>query len=85
MESGLLLRGSDKMPLIKITGQGLCSIALLTGVLWGCFVAERLTISRARANAHHALEQIEVLRRKAHTLPASMPNARKNPPRPSVG
>ena len=51
---------------MRITRQGLCSIALLTGILWGCIVVERRTIAHARADADHALSEIRALQLKKH-------------------
>ena len=61
------------MPLMKITGQGLCSIAALTAILWGCLIVERLTIASARAEGNRALEQIRALQVKKGIFPAAAP------------
>jgi hypothetical protein len=61
---------------MKITRQGLCSIAVLTALLWGCIVVERLTVLRARANAYHALDQIHRLQMKRHLVPVTAPESR---------
>lgn len=62
-----------QMPLLKITGQGLYSIAALTAILWGCLIVERLTIAHARADGDRALEQIRVLQLKKGIFPAASP------------
>jgi hypothetical protein len=61
------------MPLMKITGQGLCSIAALTALLWGCLFAEKLTIAHARADGDRALQQIRALQLKKGIFPAASP------------
>jgi hypothetical protein len=61
------------MPLIKITRQGLCTIALLTSLLWGCIVVERFTVARARAEGYRALQDLRVLQYKRRMVPAAAP------------
>lgn len=73
------------MPVMKITRQGLCSIAVLTAVLWGCIVVERRTVVRARANAYHALGEIHRLQLKRHLVPVAAPESRPDPQRPAIG
>jgi len=73
------------MPVMKITRQGLCSIAVLTALLWGCIVVERLTVLHARANAYHALEEIHSLQLKRHLIPVTAPESRPNSQRPAIG
>lgn len=73
------------MPVMKITRQGLFLIAVLTALLWGCIVVERLTIVRARANAYHALDQIHILQLKKHLVPVAAPESRPDPQRPAIG
>jgi hypothetical protein len=73
------------MPLIKITGQGLCSIAILTGVLWSCLLVERRTVENARAEAYRALDEIQVLQRKQHAIPAASPVFRPHRSIPAIG
>lgn len=73
------------MPLLKITGHGLLSIAVLTGLLWGCFIVEKLTVQKARANAHQALQQIRVLQLKKRITPAALPTFQPHQANPSMG
>jgi hypothetical protein len=70
---------------MRITSQGLCSIALLTAVLWGCIVAEKRTIAHARAEADRALSEIRALQLKKHIVPAAAPVERSRQARPSLG
>ena len=73
------------MPLIKITRQGLCSIAVSTALLWGCIFVERLTVARAREDAYRALQEIRELQIKKQVIPAAVPGFRPQPARPAVG
>ena len=43
------------MPIVKITGRGLATIACAVALLWGCFIGERVTARRAyrRARQNH--------------------------------
>jgi hypothetical protein len=73
------------MPVMKITRHGLCSIAVLTALLWSCIVLERLTVLHARANAYHALDEIHRLQLKRHLVPATTPQSRPDSHRTAVG
>jgi hypothetical protein len=73
------------MPLMKITGQGFCWIAVLTGILWGCLFVERLTIAHAQMNGYRALDEIHQLQLKKSVIPTASPIAKPRPPRPLVG
>jgi hypothetical protein len=73
------------MPLMKISGQGICWIAVLTGILWGCLLVESLTIAHARANGYRALEQIHEMQLKKSIIPTTTPTAQPRPARPLVG
>ena len=73
------------MPLMKITGQGICSIAALTAILWGCIFVERLTIAHARVTGYRALEQIHQLQLKKSLIPTASPALQPRPVRPLVG
>ena len=87
MERRLLvmrLRMLRKMHLMKITGQGVCSIAVLTGILWGCLFVEKLTIANARVNGYRALEQIHEMQLKKNIIPTSSPTEHHSA-RPLVG
>jgi hypothetical protein len=70
---------------MKITRQGLCSIALLTGVLWGCIMVEKRTVEHARADADRALSEIRALQLKKHIVPAALPAERPRPAKPALG
>jgi hypothetical protein len=70
---------------MRITSQGLCSLALLTGILWGCIVMEKRTIAHARADADRALSEIRALQLKKHMLPAFSPVEHPQSARPALG
>jgi hypothetical protein len=70
---------------MKITRQGLFLIAVLTALLWGCIVLERLTVVRARANAYHALDEIHRLQLKRHLVPVTAPESRPDAHRTAIG
>ena len=72
------------MPVMKITSQGLCSIAVLTAMLWGCILLEGRTISKARAEAYRALDEIRVLQLKKRMVPVTAP-AFPRSDRPAAG
>jgi len=80
-----VVRMFGQMPLMEISRQGLCSIAVLTGILWGCVFAERLTLAHARADAGHALEQIRELQLKKRIFPVAAPVPSRRPTTPAVG
>jgi len=73
------------MPVMKITGQGLCLIAVVTGVLWGCIFAEKLTVAHAQESGRRALDQIRALELKKRAMPAGSPLVRPRPCRPIDG
>ena len=79
------MRTFRKMPLMKITGEGVCWIAILTGILWGCLLVERLTIAHARVEGYRALEQIHELQLKKSIIPTAAPTAQPGLARPLVG
>jgi hypothetical protein len=61
------------MPLARITWQGLTSISVLVVCLWGCFVAETLTVRHARSETYRALRRVNQLRVERQIEPASAP------------
>jgi hypothetical protein len=74
-----VVRVFGQMPLMEISRQGLCSIAVLTGILWGCVFAERLTVAHARADAGRTLDQIRELQLKKGILPVAAPVLPRRP------
>lgn len=73
------------MPVMKISRQGLCSIAVLTGILWGCLFAERLAVTRARVDAYRAIDEIRALQLKKSMIPAATPALPRRPATTAVG
>lgn len=73
------------MPLARITWQGLSSIAVLVVCLWGCFVAETLTVKHAQAETYRALRKVQQLKIERRILPASTPVLQPRTLRPAVG
>jgi hypothetical protein len=52
------------MPIVKITGQGLATIACAVALLWGCFIGERLTAKRAFAERARIMRDLHLLQKK---------------------
>lgn len=73
------------MPVLKITGPGLFAIAILTGALWVCLLAERVIMAHARASGYQALGAIRALQLKKHVAPAVSPFLTTHPGRPATG
>jgi hypothetical protein len=69
------------MAMAKITGQGLCAMAVLVVFLWGCLLLERSTVEKARYEQYRALEEIRSLRMMRRAEPASVPVQRVAPGR----
>ncbi len=73
------------MALARITWQGLSSIAVLVAVLWGCFVAERLTVRNAQLETSRALRMMYHLKEHRQIEPAAVPVRHTVPVHPQVG
>jgi hypothetical protein len=58
------------MPVAKITGQGLAAIAVLVCLLWGCLLAERSTVARARAETIETMRALRHMRARGALFPA---------------
>ena len=69
------------MPVAKITGQGLTSIAILVALLWTCVIGERVILGRANAGAVQVMHAMRELRLKIRREPAAAP---ARPPRPRL-
>ena len=61
------------MPILKITEQGLKTIAVLVAVLWGCILLEHSMVTQARQETYRALDRIRHLRMRRETIPAQTP------------
>ena len=74
------------MPIAKITGQGLAAIALSVGLLWACFIGERLTVKQASAQQALVMRELQQMQRSRRTEPASYPVPRvRHPQRATLG
>jgi hypothetical protein len=71
------------MPIAKITGQGLASMALAVGLLWACVIGERVLVERAETEAAETVRAMHILQRKARRIPAGVPA--RLPPAPVIG
>jgi len=63
-----------RLPIAKITGQGLLSIAILVALLWTCVIAEHVIAGRAAAGATEVVRAMRELRLKNRRQPAATPN-----------
>lgn len=61
------------MPIAKITGQGLMSIAILVVLLWACIIGEHIVAVRARTGAAETLRAMRALRLQNRREPAAVP------------
>jgi len=69
-------RSGSYMPVAKITGQGLTSIAILVALLWTCVIGERAILGRANAGAAQVVRAMRELRYKNRREPAATPARR---------
>ena len=72
------------MPLAKITGTGLASIAALVSILWGCILTESSIVRSARWETAESLQRLRILR-QSQTEPASVPVKAPKRCRPAIG
>ena len=61
------------MPIAKITGQGISAIALSVALLWGCWIATRITMDRSLTERARVMRDLERLQRKHQPQPATNP------------
>ena len=62
-----------RMPIVKITGQGLAAIALCVALLWGCLIGERVMTRRACSDRAKVLRDISRMQRRQRSRPVSAP------------
>jgi hypothetical protein len=74
-----------RMTVARITGSGLAAIALAVVALWGCFLAEQVTVRRARRENARILMDMKMLRRRLVLQPVSVPTPRPKSVRPAAG
>jgi hypothetical protein len=67
------LKEGFRLPVAKITGQGLTSIAILVALLWACVIGERVIVWRANAGAAQVSRAMRTLRMKNRREPAATP------------
>ena len=61
------------MPIAKITGQGLASIALSVALLWSCLIGERVIVRHASARHTQLMRELHQLQRDHQAEPVSTP------------
>ena len=66
------------VPIAKITGKGLASLALLVSLLWTCVIGQRVLVRRAEIDTAETLRAMYLLQKKTHHVPAALP---LHPPR----
>jgi hypothetical protein len=64
------------MSIAKITGPGLAAIAVSVALLWGSVIGERVMVRRALTERAQVLREIERLKHRQHSEPASLPSLR---------
>jgi hypothetical protein len=64
----------------RITRHGLAAMAVSVAVLWGCLVGEHLIVRRASEQQARALREIQRLRERFQSQPASSPRYPFQPP-----
>jgi hypothetical protein len=70
----------------RITLQGLAGMTVAVALLWGCLIGERLIVRRATNEQAGALREIQRLRQRPQSQPASTPIPRfRHPAHVTVG
>ena len=65
--------GNDRVPIAKITGQGLAVIGFSVALLWGCVIGERAMVRQAYTERARVLRDIERWQRRQQRQPVSVP------------
>lgn len=74
------------MVILRITGQGLKSIAMLVALLWGCIIGEHVIVKKANMEVYRALRDIRSLQMQKRAEPVLAPRPRiPHPVRPTLG
>ena len=74
------------MTVSRITKPGLAGMAVAVVALWTCFIGEHVIVQRANAQQAGALRDIQRLRQRIQSQPASTPAPRfPHPLRPALG
>ena len=61
------------MTIAKITTPGLTAMGLTVAVLWSCLIGERILVRNAAEEQAQVLREINLLRQKQRSEPASTP------------
>ena len=69
-------RSGAAIPVAKITGHGLMSIAILVALLWTCVIGEHVILGRANSGAEEVVRAMRELRFKSRRHPAAIPARR---------
>lgn len=74
------------MPIARITGQGLGAIAVAVGILWACFIGERVLFHQAYTQRAQVMRELQQMQRLRRLEPASAPvHHYSHPVRTSLG
>jgi hypothetical protein len=61
------------MPIAKITGQGLFTIALSVALLWCCLIGERVLVHHAFTERVRVIHEMDRLQRQRRPIPVNTP------------
>ncbi len=61
------------MPIARITGQGLGAIAMAVGILWACFIGERVIVHQAYSQRAQVMRELHQMQRMRRLEPVSAP------------
>jgi len=61
------------MPIARITGQGLATIALSVALLWGIFIGERILVRQTLERRAQVMRELHEMQRGHRTEPVSSP------------
>ena len=61
------------MTIAKITTPGLTAMALSVAALWGCLIGEQILVRRAAHEQTQVLREMNLLRQRQRSEPASTP------------
>ncbi len=70
------------MSIVKITGEGLASIAVLVVLLWGCIALEHSMLQRSRRETARLLMDLKRMKNTGGTEPVMHPLQRPSASRP---
>ena len=70
---GVTRRRGKFMPIAKITGHGLATIAVSVGLLWGCVILDRVNTRNAVTDRARVVREVRRMQRQ-RSEPASTPS-----------